>query len=57
MRITAERLEELRREQQADLARLSTSGSVRFAPASGHNIHVEDPTFVTQAIREVVDRA
>jgi len=57
MRITAGRLEELRREQQADLARLSTSGSVRFAPASGHNIHVEDPAFVAQAIRDVVQRA
>jgi pimeloyl-ACP methyl ester carboxylesterase len=57
MNISASRLEELRRSQQADLAALSSKGILRFAPNSGHNMHVEDPTFTTQAVRDVVEQA
>jgi pimeloyl-ACP methyl ester carboxylesterase len=54
MRISVDSLEQLRRSQQADLAKLSRTGSLRFAPHAGHNIHLEDPGFVVQAIRDVV---
>jgi pimeloyl-ACP methyl ester carboxylesterase len=57
MRIGADSLERLRRAQQADLARLSTRGELRFAPNAGHNIHLEDPEFVARAILDVVARA
>ncbi len=57
MHIPADSLERLRRAQQADLARMSSRGELRFAPHSGHNIHLEDPDFVAQAIHDVVDRA
>jgi pimeloyl-ACP methyl ester carboxylesterase len=55
MRISADSLERLRRAQAADLAKLSVNGTLRFAPNSGHNIHLEDPAFVIQAIRDVVN--
>lgn len=57
MNITADSPEHLRRAQQSDLALLSTNGSLRYAPHSGHNIHLEDPVFVAGAIRDVVARA
>jgi pimeloyl-ACP methyl ester carboxylesterase len=56
MRIGAVCLERLRRAQQADLARLSRRGTLRFAPNAGHNIHLEDPAFVARAILDVVAR-
>jgi pimeloyl-ACP methyl ester carboxylesterase len=54
MSISADSLEKIRRAQQADLAKLSRNGELRFAPNAGHNIHVEDPGFVAQAILDVV---
>lgn len=56
MNIPADKLEELRRTQQADLAKLSGRGTLRFAPDSGHNIHLEDRAFTVQAIRDVVEQ-
>ena len=56
MNVPAARLEELRRAQQADLAGLSSRGTLRFAPDAGHNIHLEDPAFTVQAIHDVVDQ-
>lgn len=56
MRIGADSLERLRRDQQADLARLSRHGTLRFAANAGHNIHLEDPALVTRAIREVIEQ-
>jgi pimeloyl-ACP methyl ester carboxylesterase len=56
MQMTPDSLERLRRFHQADLARLSSKGVLRFAPHAGHNIHLEDPGFVVQAIRDVVDQ-
>jgi pimeloyl-ACP methyl ester carboxylesterase len=45
------------REQQRDLGRLSRNSTVVFAPTAGHNIHVEDPGLVVQAIAELVELA
>jgi len=49
-----EPLERERKALQADLAALSSRCRVRFAPQSGHNIHLEDPAFVVAAIHELV---
>jgi hypothetical protein len=57
MNISATRLEQLRRSQQADLAALSSKDALQSAPNSGHNIHVEDPAFTVQAVRELVEQA
>ncbi len=54
MSIPADSLERERKALQADLAALSSRGRVRFAPQSGHNIHLEDPAFVVAAIHELV---
>ena len=54
MSISADSLEHERRRLMADLAGLSTSGQLIFAKASGHNIHIEDPTLVVTSIRSVV---
>jgi hypothetical protein len=43
-----------RRQQQIDLARLSTRGEVRFARNSGHNIQIEEPETLVRAINDVV---
>jgi pimeloyl-ACP methyl ester carboxylesterase len=56
MSISPDSLERLRRVEQADLARLSLRGELRYAPHSGHNIHLEDPAFVVRAVRDVVDQ-
>ena len=52
--ISADSLERERRALMADLAALSHRGQVRYAPHSGHNIHLEEPDFVISAIRDVV---
>lgn len=39
------------------LAAPSRNGRTIFAPNSGHNIHIEDPALVIDAVREVVDRS
>ncbi|HXI21075.1 MAG TPA: alpha/beta hydrolase [Gemmatimonadales bacterium] len=54
MDISADSLERERRALQSDLAALSRRGVLRYAPHSGHNIHLEDPAFVIAAIRDVV---
>ena len=54
--ISADSLERERRALMADLAALSHRGEVRYAPHSGHNIHLEDPDFVVTAIRDVVGK-
>jgi hypothetical protein len=56
MNISASRLEELRRSQQADLAALSSKGVLRFAANAGQNIHIEDPAVTVQAVRDVVEQ-
>jgi pimeloyl-ACP methyl ester carboxylesterase len=54
MSISADSLEEERRNFAADLARLSRRGRLVFADHSGHNIHLEAPDLVIASIREVV---
>jgi pimeloyl-ACP methyl ester carboxylesterase len=54
MTVSATDLERERRDLQLDLSRLSTRGQLVYAPHSGHNIHIEDPDLVVQAIRDVV---
>jgi pimeloyl-ACP methyl ester carboxylesterase len=41
--------------EQEDLARLSSNSRFVADPTSGHHIHLENPTLVIRAIREVVD--
>ncbi|HEY2854358.1 MAG TPA: alpha/beta hydrolase [Gemmatimonadaceae bacterium] len=48
----ADTLERERQALMADLATLSTRGRLEYAPASGHNIHIEDAELVARAIRE-----
>lgn len=57
MSISADRLERERRALMADLAALSTDGKLIFAKSAGHNIHLEDPTLVVDAIRSVVRKS
>jgi pimeloyl-ACP methyl ester carboxylesterase len=45
------------RELQRDLAELSTRGDLTIAEESGHDIHIEQPQIVVDAIREVVEAA
>ena len=52
---TAAELEAERLRQQEDLARLSHDSLHIVDPASGHNVHVEDPQVVVDAIRSVVE--
>ena len=56
MSITPDSLERERRTLERDLAHLSHRGSIRFVD-SGHNIHLEHPEIVAQAIRDVVTQA
>jgi len=56
MRISADSLERERVALQRDLAALSRRGRLVIAPNAGHNIHVEDPKLVVEAIGEVVRR-
>lgn len=57
MAISADSLERERRALQADLAALSHRGTLRYAAHSGHNIHIEDPNLVVEAIRDVVAKS
>jgi hypothetical protein len=41
-------------ELQQDLARRSTHGELRVAAQSEHNIHLDQPDLVIQAIRDVI---
>ncbi len=51
---TASGRERIWGEMQADLAVRSTHGELRIAEHSGHNIHLEQPELVIQAIRDVI---
>jgi len=51
----AERLEQLAEESQEKLAALSTRGVLLVAEASGHEIPIEQPQRVVEAIRRVVE--
>jgi pimeloyl-ACP methyl ester carboxylesterase len=53
----AEQREKERREQQADLVRLSRNGKQVIATRSGHQIHIDEPNLVAGAIRDVLTRA
>jgi pimeloyl-ACP methyl ester carboxylesterase len=53
MDVSPGELEAERRKLQADLAALSSRGQLRFARHAGHNLHLEDPDLVVDAIREV----
>ncbi len=57
MEISADSLERERRALQADLAALSRRGKLIFVPQSGHNIHLEQPQVVIDAIRRMVREA
>ena len=57
MRISADSLERERRGLQADLAALSHAGRLVFATRSGHNIQLEEPALVVEAVRSVVEQA
>ena len=57
MSISADSLERERRALQRDLARLSTRGTIDFVPGVGHNIHVEAPRVVIDAIRRITTTA
>jgi pimeloyl-ACP methyl ester carboxylesterase len=57
MSIPADSLESERKALQKDLALLSSAGRLVVAPASGHNIHLEDPDLVIRSIREIVEEA
>jgi pimeloyl-ACP methyl ester carboxylesterase len=48
--------ERIWRELQEDLAKLSTHGELRVAEQSEHNIHLEQPELVIQAIRDVLPK-
>ena len=47
-------LESERIQLQKDLAHLSTNSKIIFDKNSGHNIHLEDPALVIDAIRQVI---
>jgi pimeloyl-ACP methyl ester carboxylesterase len=42
-------------ERQRELARLSTRGRLVVAPRGGHWVHLDDPGFVADTVREVLD--
>lgn len=51
----AREIGELAAAAQEELARLSTRGRLITAGESGHEIHIDEPGLVVQAVREVVD--
>jgi hypothetical protein len=55
--VTGKQLDDERKEEQAELTKLSHNSKQIIAEHGGHNIHVEDPALVIGAIREVVDAA
>lgn len=57
MKASPQELEEERRRLQADLAALSRQGKLRFATHAGHNLQVDDPDLVVNAIQEVLKLA
>jgi pimeloyl-ACP methyl ester carboxylesterase len=55
--VSGKQLDQERREEQAELTYLSHNSKQIIAEHSGHNVHLEDPKLVVQAIHEVVDTA
>jgi pimeloyl-ACP methyl ester carboxylesterase len=53
--VSGKQLDQERREGQAELTHLSHNSKQIIAEHSGHNIHLEDPVLVVQAIHPVVD--
>jgi pimeloyl-ACP methyl ester carboxylesterase/bifunctional DNase/RNase len=49
------RRDQIRRDMQTDLARLSSRSTQRFAEQSGHMVPLDQPEIVIEAIREMVD--
>ncbi len=47
-------LETERIQLQKDLTHLSTNSKITFDNNSGHNIHLEDPALVIDAIRQII---
>ena len=54
MSISADSMERERRSLAADLAALSTRGELFYVDRAGHNIHLDNPARVVDAIRTVV---
>lgn len=57
LNVPAAELEQERLRLQAELARLSRNSQHIIAPNSGHNIHLETPDLVIDAIRRVIEAA
>ena len=50
----AERAEQIWQELQAEMATLSSNGTLTIAKKSGHNIHIDQPQLVIDAICQVI---
>jgi hypothetical protein len=48
--------ESIWRQLQAETSELSTSGSLQIAHSSGHNIHIDQPQLVVDAIRKILEQ-
>ena len=55
--VSGKQLNQERRQEQAELTHLSRNSKQVIAEHSGHNIPLEDPVLVIQAIHEVVEAA
>ena len=51
----AERAEQIWQELQAEMANLSSKGTLKIDQKSSHNIHIDQPHLVIDAIRQVID--
>jgi len=51
----AERAEQIWQELQAEIANLSSRGTLKIAQQSSHDIHIAQPQLVIDAIRQVID--
>lgn len=53
----AEQAEKIWQELQAELANLSSKSKLLIAQNSGHNVHIDQPQLVIDAIQQVIDTA
>lgn len=53
----AEQAEKIWQELQAELANLSSKSKLLIAQNSGHNVHIDQPQLVMDAIQQVIDAA
>ena len=53
----AERAEQIWQELQAEMSNLSDQGKLMLALQSGHNIHIDQPQLVSDAICQVIEEA